>query len=62
MTSEANSVVSITSTGVIATAGEGGEIIINGGTHRSDAATLYNSNGGNIYIYDGTFISNNEIP
>ena len=60
--SEVSSVVSITSNGSIATVGQNSEIIINGGMYQSDAATLYNSNGGDIYITDGTFISNSESP
>lgn len=41
----------------IATAGEGGGIVINGGTHTTSGSTLYKSTGGKIEITKGSFES-----
>ena len=55
--SDVSSVVSITANGGIATAGPNTEIIINGGNHQTDAATLYKADGGKIKINKGKFKS-----
>ena len=47
----------------IATAGEGGGIVINGGTHTTSGSTLYKSTGGKIEIIEGMFKSTSKtIP
>ena len=53
----------ISATGAcIARAGEGGEIIINGGKHTASGATLYESIGGKIKISTGVFQSSLANP
>ena len=45
----------ILSDGYIASANEGGKIYVEGGSYESSAATLFQANGGEVYIYDGYF-------
>ena len=45
----------VNSTGIVAIVNDGAEIHIHGGDYFTEDATLFRSNGGNIYIYDGVF-------